>query len=121
MGSFQHRVAGNTTVLFSFITRLHKQTLCNLDPTRETLLTYSHQLDERHGEVVLIRHVRLRALLVDAAQREAEQRQQRRDGETEVELQEAGQLRPRLYLQEEMERTRIVKILVIQLSPTLAR
>lgn len=51
-------------------------------------LTYSNQLDERHGEVVLVRHVRVHALLVDAGQGEAEQRQQRRYGEAEVELEQ---------------------------------
>lgn len=43
-------------------------------------LTYSHHLDQRYGEVVLIGHLCALALLVNAGQGEAEQRQQRRYG-----------------------------------------
>lgn len=53
---------------------------------RVIVLTYSNQLDERHSEVVLIRHTSVLVLLVDAVQGEAEQCQQRRYGEAEVEL-----------------------------------
>lgn len=63
-------------------------------------LTDPKQLDEGDGEVVLVRHVRAHALLVDAGQGEAGQRQQRRYGEAEVELQQTGQLGPGLHLQE---------------------
>ena len=64
------------------------------------VLTDPDQLDERDSEVVLVRDVRVNALLVDADQGEAKQRQQRRYGEAEVELHQAWQLRPGLYLQE---------------------
>lgn len=63
-------------------------------------LTYSNQLDQRHSEVVLIGHVRVRVLLVEAGHGEAEQRQQRQYGEAEIDLQQARQLRPALYLQQ---------------------
>lgn len=52
------------------------------------VLTYSHQLDKRHSEVVLVSHLCAHALLVDADQGEAEQSQQRRYGEAEIELQQ---------------------------------
>lgn len=52
------------------------------------VLTYSDQLDEGYGEVVLIRHLCVHVLLVDAGYGEAKQRQQRRDGEAEVELEQ---------------------------------
>ncbi len=51
-----------------------------------TVLTYSNQLDERYSEVVLVRLLGAHALLYDAGQREAEQRQQRHYGEAKVEL-----------------------------------
>ncbi len=70
---------------------------------RGILLTYSNQLDERYSEVVLIRRIRVHVLLVDAGQGEAEQRQQRRYCEAEVELEQTRQLRPRLYLQGRVE------------------
>ena len=52
------------------------------------VLTYSDQLDEGYGEVVLIRHLCVHVLLVDAGYGEAKQRQQRHDGEAEVELEQ---------------------------------
>lgn len=64
------------------------------------VLTYSDQLDEGYGEVVLIRHLCVHVLLVDAGYGEAKQHQQRRDGEAEVELEQTWELRPALYLQE---------------------
>lgn len=64
------------------------------------VLTYSHQLDKRYSEVVLISHLCAHVLLVDAGQGEAEQSQQRRYGEAEIELQQTWQLWPGLYLQE---------------------
>lgn len=66
-----------------------------------TVLTYSNELNDGHGEVVLVGHVRVHVLLVDAVRGEAEQRQQRRDGEAEVELHQRRQLRPGLYLRAE--------------------
>lgn len=69
-------------------------------PDGEIVLTYSNHLDERHSEVVLISHICVHVLLVDAEQGEAEQRKQRRYGEAEVELEQTWQLRPGLYLQE---------------------
>jgi len=74
-----------------------------LSPLTVMVLTYSDQLDERYGEVVLIRNICVHVLLVDAVQGEPEQRQQRRYGEAEIELQQARQLRPGLYLQERGE------------------
>lgn len=49
------------------------------------VLTYSYQQDERHREVVFIKDVRIVVLLVDAGYGEAQQHQQRRYGEAEVE------------------------------------
>lgn len=82
------------------------------------VLTYSDQLDERHGEVVLMRHVCVHALLVDAGQGEAQQRQQRCYGEAEVELDQTWELRPGLYLQQggDMERTKNVKRPVMRIN-----
>lgn len=51
-------------------------------------LTYSDQLDERYSEVVVIRHICVHVLLVDAGDGEAEQRQQRSYGEAEVEFEQ---------------------------------
>lgn len=51
-------------------------------------LTYSDQLDERYSEVVLIRHICVHVLLVDTGDGEAEQHQQRRYGEAEVEFEQ---------------------------------
>lgn len=50
--------------------------------------TYSNQQDERHSKVVLVVHIRVHVLLVDAVNGEAEQRHQRRYGEAEVELEQ---------------------------------
>lgn len=49
-------------------------------------LTYSHQLDQRDSEVVLVSHLCVHALIVNAGQGEAEQSQKRRDGEAEIDL-----------------------------------
>lgn len=79
-------------------------------PVRVTALTYSNKLNDGHGEVVLVRHVCVHVLLVDAVRGEAEQRQQRHNGEAEVELHQRRQLRPGLYLQvEETEGIKNVK------------
>lgn len=70
----------------------------SLSADRLMVLTYSNQLDERYGEVVLVDDVVARRLL-EKRQREAEQHQQGHDGEAEIEPHQAGQLRPGLYLQ----------------------
>lgn len=52
------------------------------------VLTYADQLDERYGEVVLVRHICVHVLLVEAVHGEAEQRQQGCYGEAEIELEQ---------------------------------
>lgn len=84
-------------VQFTAPKRLTENTRAKTPP----VLTQSDELDDGHGEVVLIRHVCVRVLLVDAVRGEAEQRQQRRQGEAEVELHRRRQLRPGLDLREE--------------------
>lgn len=93
--SFHHMITSGALLLFG-IAVLGWQGGRSME-SKAPPLTDPNQLDERHGDVILI-GVRGHGLLVDAEHGEGEHCRQGRHAEAEVELHQARQLRPRLDL-----------------------